>query len=98
MQNTIQRNISGAIVQYFPSDRSSSQEHLLRVEDAKNILNNYKLMNTLSIKFCWNCFSELCVSKKLYRCAGCRKGWYCGEDCQLEDWERHKEWCKKKEQ
>ena len=46
-------------------------------------------------KFCWNCFSEPCVSKKLYRCAGCRKGWYCGEDCQFEDWKRHKEWCKK---
>ena len=37
MQNAIEQNISGAFVQYFPSDRSISQEHLLSVEDAKNI-------------------------------------------------------------
>ena len=68
------------------------------VEDATNILNHHKHMKRQTNKFCWNCFSELCVSKKLYRCPGCCKGWYCEEDCQFEDWERHKEWCKKKEQ
>ena len=61
MQNAIQRNISGAFLQYFPSDRSNSQEHLLSVEDAKNILNNYKHMKALSIKFCWNCCCEPCA-------------------------------------
>ena len=85
MQNVIQWNISGAFVQFFPSDRSISQEHLLSVEDAKNILNNYKHMKTLTNKFCWNCCCEPRVSKNLYCCAGCRKGWYCGKDCHIED-------------
>ena len=52
MQNAIVQIISGAFVQYFPSDRSISQEHLLSVEDAKNILNNYKHMKRLTNKFC----------------------------------------------
>ena len=38
MQNAIQRNISGAFVQYFPSDKSNSQGHFLSVEDAKKYL------------------------------------------------------------
>ena len=32
----------------------------------------------------------------VHRCSGCKSRWYCGEDCQLEDWKVvHKEVCGK---
>ena len=48
-------------------------------------------------KICWNCISSPSPTKKLYRCAGCMVAWYCGEECQREDRERHEGWCEKKE-
>ena len=43
-------------------------------------------------KICWYCSS----AENLSRCAGCRVAWYCGEECQGEDWEVHGEWCVQK--
>jgi hypothetical protein len=40
-------------------------------------------------KICWYCSS----TEQLSRCAGCRVAWYCGEECQGEDWDVHWEWC-----
>ena len=40
-------------------------------------------------RICWFCSS----TQQLSRCAGCRVAWYCGEECQGEDWEVHGDWC-----
>jgi len=40
-------------------------------------------------RICWFCSS----TQQLLRCAGCRVAWYCGEECQGEDWEVHGDWC-----
>jgi len=39
-------------------------------------------------KYCWNC-----ENFGLHTCTGCRKAKYCGEKCQWEDWDSHKEYC-----
>jgi len=46
-------------------------------------------------KICWSCSAD---PKKvvLFRCRGCRKAWYCGEQCQEEDWPVHGPWCERK--
>lgn len=33
---------------------------------------------------------------KLSSCTQCRKVWYCGKECQVSDWRRHKKECKPK--
>ena len=48
-------------------------------------------------KICWNCIAHPSSSKKLYRCCGCMAAWYCNEQCQGEDRDRHEEWCHRKE-
>ena len=47
-------------------------------------------------KICWSCLSPPSPTLKLYRCAGCRVAWYCGDECQREDRARHQDWCIKK--
>lgn len=32
---------------------------------------------------------------KVHICRGCNAAWYCGQDCQRQDWRRHKEECKR---
>jgi len=44
--------------------------------------------NEKKSKVCWMCSRS---AKSL--CTGCRKARYCGEKCQGEDWEMHKEYC-----
>jgi len=46
-------------------------------------------------KICWSCSAD---PKKvvLFRCRGCKKAWYCGEQCQEEDWPVHGPWCERK--
>ena len=36
-----------------------------------------------------------CGEKGKRRCSGCHVEYYCGEDCQREDWGTHKDQCKK---
>jgi len=48
-------------------------------------------------KICWHCHAHPTATHKLGRCAGCRVAWYCGEECQGEDRDRHRDWCVKKE-
>jgi len=45
-------------------------------------------MKSEKSKVCWMCSGP---GKSL--CTGCRKARYCGEKCQGEDWEMHKEYC-----
>ena len=42
---------------------------------------------------CWFCHLP---GSYLLKCSGCKKARYCGETCYREDWERHREWCRKK--
>eukprot|EP01104_Vermistella_antarctica_P020311 TRINITY_DN864_c0_g1_i2.p1 TRINITY_DN864_c0_g1~~TRINITY_DN864_c0_g1_i2.p1 ORF type:complete len:444 (+),score=88.20 TRINITY_DN864_c0_g1_i2:48-1334(+) len=44
------------------------------------------------VKSCQTCGERL---KRLSRCAGCAKVFYCGRECQLKDWKAHKPQCKK---
>jgi len=39
-------------------------------------------------KTCWQC-----LNYGKYKCVGCRKARYCSEECQLENWDGHKEYC-----
>merc|ERR1719312_1044171 len=57
----------------------------INVEETKDQKNERKADK---IKVCWKCSSS---TKSL--CTGCRKARYCGERCQEEDWEKHKEYC-----
>ena len=46
----------------------------------------------LKIVKCRRCRKE----SKLMKCAVCESVWYCGAQCQKEDWKRHKVFCGKK--
>ena len=46
-------------------------------------------------KMCWNCSAEP-SEVSLLRCRGCKKAWYCGEECQGEDRDRHGPWCERR--
>ena len=35
-----------------------------------------------------------CKSDNLKKCTRCGKAWYCGKQCQTNDWKKHKEVCK----
>jgi hypothetical protein len=43
---------------------------------------------------CSNCLLEKKKSKALMSCASCRRVRYCGKECQVADWKRHKKCCK----
>ena len=43
-------------------------------------------------RICWNCAEKGC-DVALYKCAGCRKAYYCDGECQAEDWDVHGEYC-----
>ena len=49
----------------------------------------------LLINCCASCKSFVGPEKKLKRCSGCEKVYYCGIDCQKADWAKHKLECKK---
>ena len=40
---------------------------------------------------CFHCGKS---GAKLRSCAQCRRAWYCGRDCQVADWKRHKQACR----
>jgi len=46
-------------------------------------------------KLCWSCSADP-ANVVLWRCKGCKKAWYCGEQCQEEDWPVHGPWCERK--
>jgi hypothetical protein len=37
----------------------------------------------------------VCKKEAFQRCKRCKSVWYCGRDCQVGDWPRHKADCKK---
>ncbi|KAK2583290.1 hypothetical protein KPH14_009294 [Odynerus spinipes] len=39
------------------------------------------------------CF--LCQEQAKKRCSKCREAWYCGRECQVKDWTKHKDICEK---
>jgi len=44
---------------------------------------------------CWNCGTQG-KEGDLCTCKGCRKALYCNDKCQVEDWEKHRRFCRKK--
>ena len=50
-------------------------------------------------KICWNCHaSEAEHGVRLLKCESCKKARYCGTVCQEEDWDRHREFCLRKQE
>jgi len=47
-----------------------------------------KYSNDANGKICWQC-----LNYGKYMCVGCRKARFCSEECQLENWSGHKEYC-----
>ncbi|XP_033223703.1 zinc finger MYND domain-containing protein 10 [Belonocnema kinseyi] len=37
------------------------------------------------------CF--LCKEGSTQRCSKCKEAWYCGRECQVKDWQNHKDFC-----
>lgn len=44
------------------------------------------------VRICWKCDKE---SSELWKCGGCRKAWYCDDQCLRSDWEHHGSYCNK---
>jgi len=47
---------------------------------------------------CGNCGRQPNVASgttALLRCGSCKAAWYCGKTCQTDDWQKHKERCRK---
>ncbi|KOC69535.1 hypothetical protein WH47_05478, partial [Habropoda laboriosa] len=37
----------------------------------------------------------LCHEDAKNRCSKCKEAWYCGRECQVKDWTKHKSICDK---
>ena len=48
-----------------------------------------------SIKKCWKCGITRSKIDKLQTCTACRKSKYCSVECQVSNWNDHKDFCKK---
>ena len=46
-------------------------------------------------KKCWECGITPSNVVKIQTCTNCRKGKYCSVECQLSNWDDHKDFCKK---
>ncbi|XP_061931922.1 zinc finger MYND domain-containing protein 10 isoform X2 [Apis cerana] len=63
------------------------------IKNAAQILSDaYDLdkLDCIDIKECFLCHEE---AKK--RCSKCKEAWYCGRECQIKDWIKHKNICDK---
>ncbi|KAL0123225.1 hypothetical protein PUN28_007675 [Cardiocondyla obscurior] len=61
------------------------------IKDAAQTLNQvYDLekLNRIEIKYCL-----LCQEPSKKRCSRCKEVWYCSRECQVKDWENHKNIC-----
>jgi hypothetical protein len=66
------------------------------IVDFNDSVNNI-ISHTTSIKICGFCKvssnSGTDNNKKLKKCGGCKKTYYCSVDCQSQDWLFHKKIC-----
>merc|ERR1711874_367836 len=60
--------------------------------DLKEEKKDRKLKKKSRIEICWKCSRE---GKDLWKCGGCRKAWYCNDDCLRGDWDSHGCYCNK---
>lgn len=51
-----------------------------------------KKIDGKKVRICWKCDLE---STELWKCGGCRKAWYCNDECLRSDWEHHGSFCNK---
>ncbi|XP_043257962.1 zinc finger MYND domain-containing protein 10 [Colletes gigas] len=75
------------------------QSKFIYTKDAEDIKNAAQILSDaydldkldcIDIKECFLCQE---VAKK--RCSKCKEAWYCGRECQVKDWEKHKAICNK---
>ena len=70
-----------------PVDKIQERMGSLKVEKSPEVQPNNRQ------KICWNCHS----SELLLKCSGCMRARYCDQECQEEDWGRHRDWCVSKQ-
>jgi len=70
---------------------NNSEETDNRLE-SNNKIKNDDAKTPKHSRICWNC-AEKGSDVALYKCAGCRKAYYCDDECQAEDWDVHGEYC-----
>jgi len=61
----------------------SSEEAKEDDADGENSVGDFDIKKT-----CWQCDNY-----GKFKCSGCRKARFCGEECQLEHWDGHKKYC-----
>ena len=66
-------------------------EHIVVCLNSPDVLPDEKKLD--KIVKCRRCRKQT----KLMKCAVCKSVWYCGAQCQKDDWKRHKVFCGKKE-
>ncbi|KAI0757034.1 hypothetical protein C8Q80DRAFT_1131749 [Daedaleopsis nitida] len=77
---------------------ATSRENLARVQRVKSELFKAKALRMLGAPDDMRCDNFACAdgllrSPNLSICGGCKKTFYCSQDCQRQDWERHKRRC-----
>ncbi|XP_051174449.1 zinc finger MYND domain-containing protein 10 [Leptopilina boulardi] len=66
------------------------------IKATAQILSESYDMNKLDIVDGKKCF--LCKNTAKKRCSKCKEAWYCDRECQVKDWNNHKDFCTKIEQ
>lgn len=86
------RNLGSAAVGERSKEALSAT---IRFEDDKYVSAVY--LGQISVKEKKQCHHPTCGQmKKMKKCSGCEKAYYCSPECQKADWKRHKAECRSK--
>ena len=64
---------------------------IFRIKQRRNAL----YLKFPSVKKCWECGIPRSKLVKIQTCTDCRKAKYCSVECQVSNWDDHKDFCKK---
>lgn len=70
------------LTEVYETDVNAFSKKELREKGLKVVDNNVQII------FCW-----LCISSGKYKCINCKERRYCSQECQKQDWSRHKLEC-----
>lgn len=73
--------------------KSLFTKNIEEIKATAQILSESYDMNKLDIVDVKKCF--LCKNTARKRCSKCKEAWYCERECQVKDWENHKDFCAK---